>query len=271
VLGTIVTEATEPIYTSRIIKASALIADTRLLLSEWDLTLSVEENLVQARQRNIFGRASRRRSEDVLRIFRQRYFDDPAVGEMLVILAQNGRSGQWLEPLLYFFSAQNDRTLRDLVIEVVYPRHLAGYSDLPPDFLLRAVRQWVSEGKTTTEWGDTTTARVARNAQAALRDFGIFQGKVNKSIAPVFLPTPAFALIALWQQQHLHSGNLVLHSEDWKLFFLPVEGVERFFIEAHQEHLLNYDAAGSIVRLEFPADNLPDYARFLMDRHDNGS
>jgi hypothetical protein len=271
VLGTIVTEATEPIYTSRIIKASALIADTRLLLSEWDLTQSVEENLAQARQQNIFGKASRRRTEDILKIFRQRYFENAAIGETLVTLAQNGRSGQWLEPLLYFFSAQNDRTLRDIVIEVVSARQSAGYNDLSVDQVISTLRNWVMEGKTTTQWNDKTTLRVAQNIMATLRDFGVLQGKVNKSIAPVFLPTPAFALIALWLQQHLHSGNLVLHSEDWKLFFLPVEGVERFFIEAHQEHLLNYDAAGSIVRLEFPADDLPDYARFLMNRHDNGS
>lgn len=261
------TEAIEPIYTSRIIKASALIADTRLLLSEWDLSQSVEENLVRARRQNIFGKASRLRTEDVLRIFRQRYFDDPEVGTTLVMLAQKNAVGQWLDSLLYFFSAQNDRTLRDLVIEGVYRRHLSGYNDLPTDFLKRIIRQWASESKTTTSWSDDTIARVARNTQASLRDFGVLQGKVNKYIAPVFLPTPAFALIAFWLQQRLHSGNMVLHSEDWKLFFLPVEGVERFFIEAHQEHLLSYHAAGSIVRIEFPAPTLPEYAQFLLEQY----
>lgn len=257
----------EPIYTSRIIKASALTADTRLLLSEWDLAQSVADNLARARQQNIFGKASRKRIEDILAIFRQRYFDDPNVGAALVAVSQSSAGQQWLDALLYFFSVQNDQTLHSAVIEIIYPRHHSGYSDLPTEFVMRAIRQWVAEGKTTTEWGESTVLRVAQGIQATLRDFGILHGKVNKSIAPIFLPTPAFALVAHWLQARLRSGASVLHSPDWQLFFLPVEGVERFFIEAHQEHLLGYYAAGSVVRLEFPAATLPEYAEFLLEKY----
>jgi hypothetical protein len=268
------TEQTEPIYTSRIIKASALIPDTKVLLSEWDLDQSVEDNLDWARRQNIFGKASRRRVEDVLRIFRQRYFDDPDVGAALVTLVQSGVPAGWIDPLLYFFSAQNDRTLRDMVVEVVYPRHRAGYTDLPIEVVIRGIRNWVAEGKTTTTWNDQTTERVAQGVVATLRDFGVLQGTVQKQIAPVYLPTESFALIALWLQGRERSGNTVLHSDDWKLFFLPAEGVERFFVEAHQEHLLTYHAAGSVVRIEFPAidpstdsqQKLAEYTNVLIER-----
>jgi hypothetical protein len=80
------------------------------------------------------------------------------------------------------------------------------------------------------------------------------------------LPTSAFALIALWLFQRERSGNLVLQSDAWRLFFLSVEGVERFFIEAHQHHLLAYHAAGSIVRIEFPVDSLEEAANALIER-----
>jgi len=260
------TESPEPLYTSRIIKASALIADTKVLLSEWNPDDSVAENLDRARRENIFGKASRKRAQDILKIFRQRYFDDADVGTALVTLVQSDAPAQWLDPLLYFFSAQNDRTLRDLVVEVLYPRHLAGYADLPVEYVVRAIRNWVAEGKTTTRWSENTILRVARNSVAALRDFGVLQGAVNKRLTPIYLPTPSFALIALWLQQREYSGDRVLHSDDWKLFFLPVEGVERLFIEAHQEHLLTYYAAGSVVRIEFPAADLTEYAHVLLER-----
>jgi len=258
------TELPEPIYTSRIIKASALIADTKLLLSAWDLEQSVTENLDRARRENIFGKASRKRVEDILLIFRQRYFDDADVGAALVTLTQDGAPAQWIDPLLYFFSAQNDRTLRDFVVEVLYPRHLAGYTNLPVQVAVRAVRTWVAEGRTTTPWNDRTSERVAQGLMATLRDFGVLQGAVNKHLTPIYLPTPSFALIALWLQQRERSGHLVLQSDDWRLFFLPVEGVERFFIEAHQEHLLSYHAAGSVIRIEFPAASLTEYAHVLL-------
>ena len=85
-----------PVYTSRIIKASALIADTKALLAYWDLGRSAADNLEQARQQNILGKASRKRTEDVLLIFRQRYFDAPDVGAALVTLVQGGAPAQWV-------------------------------------------------------------------------------------------------------------------------------------------------------------------------------
>ncbi len=260
---------TEAIYTSRIIKASALIADTKMLLSAWELEKSVSDNLDNARHSNIFGKASRMRMKEVLAIFRQRYFDEPDVGEALVTLVQRGAPTNWIDPLLYYFAAQNDRTLRDIVLEVVYPRRMSGYTDLNKEHIQRTLREWVSEEKTTNRWSDNTLERVARNSQAALRDFGILQGKVKKSIAPLYLPIESFAFIALDLLNRTGSGQQVLQTEEWKLFFLPVEGVERFFLEAHQEQLLSYFAAGSVIRLEFPIPQpykLTDYAHVLFER-----
>src|SRR5207302_11415919 len=53
-------------YTSRIIKAGALLADTKALLTHWDDSRSVAENLARARQENLFGKASRSRVEEIL-------------------------------------------------------------------------------------------------------------------------------------------------------------------------------------------------------------
>jgi len=260
---------TDAIYTSRIIKASALIADTKMLLSSWDLEMSVADNLDHARQANIFGKASLSRVEDIIVIFRQRYFDDQDVGESLVKLVQGGAPGYLIDPLLYYYAAQNDRTLRDIVLEVVYPRRMSGYTDLNKEYVIRQIREWIAEEKTTSVWNEKTSTRVAENSLAALRDFGVLQGKVKKSIAPLYLPIEAFAFIALDLLNRCGSGQQVLYSEEWKLFFLPVEGVERFFLEAHQEKLLSYFAAGSVIRLEFPISQpykLTDYAHDLFER-----
>ena len=77
-------------------------------------------------------------------IFRQRYFDDPDVGAALVTLAQGDAPSGWLDPLLYFFAAQNDRVLRDVVVDLLYPRQQAGFSDLPVEVVERQVREWVA-------------------------------------------------------------------------------------------------------------------------------
>lgn len=256
----------DKLLTSRIIKASALIADTKTLLAAWDLTQSTTQNLDRFRRENLFGKASRIRVEDVLRIFRQRYFDDPEVGSALVLLTRSGVPSTWLDPLLYYYSVKNDLTLRGLILEIVYPKMMSGRTTILVDDVMRQLREWSDGGKTTSAWGEDTVKRIARNSMATLRDYGIFQGKSTKSISSFYLPIEAFAFLAFEMARSQYSGEQILRSEDWKLFFLPVEGVERFFLEAHQERLLTYYAAGSIIRLDFPVQTLVEYANVLIER-----
>ena len=60
-------------YSSKIIKSGALIADTKALLAHWDEERTAAENLAQSQQSNVLGKESRARIEDILAIFRQRY------------------------------------------------------------------------------------------------------------------------------------------------------------------------------------------------------
>jgi hypothetical protein len=99
-----------------------------------------------------------------------------------------------------------------------------------------------------------------------LRDFGILQGAVNKRLAPIYLPVEAFAYLAFYLQQRQPSGERLLDDPEWQLFFLARHAVERFFLEAHQHHLLEYRAAGSIIRITFPSNSLEEYAYALTQR-----
>src|ERR1017187_3051559 len=110
-------------YTSRIIKAGALIGDTKTLLSHWDLNTSADENLSRVRRENIFGKASRSRVEDILGIFRQRYLSETSVTNALVTLVRGKFPTAALEKLFYFHSSQNDKLLHDTVTEIVVPMH----------------------------------------------------------------------------------------------------------------------------------------------------
>lgn len=252
--------------TSRLIKASALLTDTKLLLASWDKAVGVQENLAHAKVNNIFGKASRSRAEDILAIFRKRYFEDPEVGIALATLVQESAPASWIDPLLYYYSAQSDATLKAIVLEVLYPRRTGGYTSIHVDQVIRAIGQWVAEGRTISDWSEKTKTRVGRHALAALRDFGLLSGSVNKSIASLYLPVASFSFIAMDLKRRSGSGEMVRGSEDWKLFFLSTEAVERYLLEAHQERLLSYQAAGSTVRLEFPADTLEEYSHALLER-----
>ncbi len=239
-------------YASRIIKAGALLADTKTLLSHWDTAASVKANLARIRQENLFGKASRSRVEDILAILRQRYLSDECVLKALVVFVQNRLPAASLDRVLFFHSARNDRLLLDAVIELLLPLNARGATDVDVLEVQRGIAKWVDQGKTAGKWSDATILRVTQGLLSALRDFGILQGAVNKRIAPVHLPIDAFAYIAFYLSQQQPSAAKLMELPEWQLFFLPPIGVERFLIEAHQYSLLEYHAAGTVTRLTFP-------------------
>lgn len=260
------TSLSNTVYTSKIIKAGALLADTKTMLAQWDESLSVSENLNRFRRENIFGKASRSRIEDILIIFRQRFLTSESVTRSLVTFVHAGFPPEALDRILYFFAAQADLLLHDIVTEVLAHFHAVGKVDVTPLDIRTALTRWVSEGKMAGQWSENTLIRATRELLSTLRDFGVLQGANNKRLAPIYLPVEAFAYLAFYLQQHQPSGERLLDDPEWQLFFFSRHTVERFFLEAHQQHLLDYHAAGSIIRIAFPTTSLEEYAYALTQR-----
>jgi len=254
------------IYRSKIIKAGALLADTKTLLAHWDTASSVSKNLDQFRRENIFGKASRSRVEDILAIFRQRYLVSPPVTRALATLVKGQFSTEGLTRIFYFHAAQADALLHDAVTEVLFSLQTSGKTEVAINDILTPLARWVAEGKTAGHWSEPTLVRVAQGLMATLRDFGVLQGRVHKRLAPMYLLVQAFAYIAFYLHQSQPSGERLLSHPDWRLFFLSPQVVERFFVEAHQSHLLEYYAAGSTIRITFPARSIEEYAHALVER-----
>jgi len=198
-------------------------------------------------------------------IFRQRYLLEEPVIRALVALVAGRFPAAVLDRILYFHAARADRLLHDVVTGILVPMQAQGLNLLDTLEIQRILAQWVKEGKMATHWGDPTLCRVTQGLLSTLRDFGVLQGAVNKRIAPAYLPIAAFAYVAFYLKQQQPSGVKLLELPDWKLFFLPREGVERFLVEAHQHQLLEYHAAGTVTRLSFPATTLEEYAHVLAE------
>ncbi len=250
-------------YSSMIIKAGALIPDTKALLTAWDPELSVNENIQRVRRQNLMGKTSRSRAEDILAIFRQRYLTEEDVARALATIVKRQSNGNTLDRIFYFHAMRADALLHNVVIELLAPQWSRGVMEIDNSEIESALKRWVAEGKTSAPWGDSTIRRVTQGVLSTLRDFGVLQGAVNKRIAPAYLSVQAFAYIAFYLKQHQPSGAKLLDLGEWKLFFLPREGVERFLLEAHQHGLLEYHVAGSVTRLTFPVDTLEEYANVI--------
>lgn len=253
-------------YSSKIIKAGALIGDTKTLLSHWNVASTKAENIDRIQRENVFGKASRSRVDDILAIFRQRYLTEEPVTRALAALVRGKFPPAALDRLPYFHAARADQLLHDAVTEILVPMHARGLVDINVLEFQQSLAKWVEQGKTTGHWSESTITRISQGLLSALRDFGVLQGATHKKIAPSFVPMEAFAYIVFYLKQHQPSGAKLIELQDWKLFFLPSEGVERFLFEAHQRDLLEYHVAGSVTRLTFPAETLEEYAIALTQR-----
>ncbi len=253
-------------YSTKIIKAGALLSDTKVLLSAWEPGLPFGENMYRIQNHNLLGKSSRSRVKDILAIFRQRYLSEDAVTRALVSLVQSQSNGHTLDQILYYHAACSDALLRDVVIKCLLPQWSSGDVDIHPRDIEEVLKRWIKEGKTTGTWGEYTIYRVTRGLLATLRDFGILKGAVNKRIAPVYLSTPAFSYIAFYLSINQRSGAKLLEHDDWKLFFLTREGVERYFLEAHQHNFLEFQMAGSVIRITFPVTTLMEYIHVITRR-----
>lgn len=253
-------------YSSKIIKAGALLPDTKLLLAHWDLSVDVETNTRRIQQENRFGKTSRSRVADVLAIFKQRYLEDPHTLAALVTLVQANVPATILDPILYFLSVQADLLLRDVVMEVLAPLVGRGQPEVATADIERFLHEQVRAGRTSGAWSPETTNRVAQGILATLRDFGVLQGQVKKRLASLYLPVTSFAFIAFLLNRTQRSGDRLLHNPAWRVFFLSEQAVEHYFFEAHQEQLLEYHAAGRVIRIAFPAATPEDYAYALARR-----
>jgi len=250
-------------YSSKIIKAGALLADTKTLLTYWDRSYSVGQNLDRFQRENRFGKASRSRIEDILAIFKQRYLRDTELLHALIVFAQAGFPAASFDRILYFLALQSDALLHDAVTELVKSLYERGQPELSVGEMMTWVRQQCTDGRTERAWSEYTVERVAQGVLATLRDFGMLEGVIHKRITPPFIPTAAFSFIALLRYCDLQSGERLLRDPEWQVFLLSDLAVERLFATAHQEHLLHYYAAGRVVRIEFPTLSLEEYAHAL--------
>jgi hypothetical protein len=257
---------TNGVYTSKIIRAGALLPETRTLLAYWDEALSVDENLSRAQQENIFGKASRSWINQFLKSFRERYLADGPTAQALVTLVKNNFPVESLDRVLFFHAAQDDLLLHDTVTEVLLDMQRQGRLEVGVEDIRHAVDSWVDEGKTVAPWSEGTIVRVAQGLMSTLRDFGVLQGAVNKRLSPAYLPVEAFAYIAFYLRRDQPSGERLLQHPEWRLYFLSPESVERLFVEAHQRRLLEYYAAGSVIRITFPTQSIQEYARVILQR-----
>lgn len=246
-------------YTSRLQKGGALLEDMRQLVRHWSEEAARAQRDAGIRT-NLLNKETRRRLNDVyIRAFLPRFVNGPIPNawRLARALEDANASAAILRPVYYWITATAEPLLGDFCREVLYARQADARMDVDTALVLA----WLN-GRGC-PWSPAVATRVARGLLAALRDFGILEGRARKRLAHPAPPLRSFAYIALCLRRlGATSRDLVVH-RDWRLFLLSPDDVERLFLHAHQDRLLAYHAAGSVIQIDFPTDSVEEYARVV--------
>src|SRR5207244_5873880 len=118
-------------------------------------------------------------------------------------------------PVYYWISAKAKPLLGDFCREFIVPRLAIVRAGIGTEEVLR----WLNQKGC--PWSQTVATKVARGLLAALRDFGLMEGRARKRLAGHALPVPAFAYLALCLRCQGAASRSLLAHEGWQLPLLP--------------------------------------------------
>lgn len=249
-------------YTTRLQKGGALLGDMRLLVRSWE-DGPVDHQREQGILTNVLGKATRARAADVYRrTFLPRFVHGPMANAWRFVrpLEDNESPIAIIRPIYFWISAKAEPLLYDFCIEMLFELRQRGLHSVTTDETAGWIRRRMPS------WTPTVGLKVARGLLAALRDFGILEGTTRKTISPNSIPTAAICYIGFLLHQLGARAGQILHHGDWRLFLLSADDLERQFLEAHQQGLLEFQAAGSTIRITFPTEDFIEYARLISKR-----
>jgi Putative inner membrane protein (DUF1819) len=237
-----------------------MIPETYSVFVHWDLTRSKHENLDRLRSENPIGAQSATWLRDVVKVLSRR-FDPDGRDRALVLLAQRGCPLDEWKPILLWHITRDEFLLRDFLIHWLYPQFEAGVLRVRPtdlDGFLLGLRE--RGGQTEHAWSEATQARVAAGLLKAAADFGLLRGTGKKEFASYHLPERSFLYMLHAVQETAASPARVIAAEDWRMFLMAPQDVEREILRLHQYKKLHYEAAGSLLQLTLPRQTALEFA-----------
>lgn len=237
----------------------------RLLVRNWqDGGISGQRDSVITE--NWLGKHTRARAADTLRCaFLPRFVHGRPLQAWKILRTLEDRNlpVEIIRPVYYWITARNEPLLYDFVCAELFHSYHTGQYITTNEVYGWIVSQLATCGK---HWSPTVTTRVARGVLATLRDFGVLEGIGKKRMAPAYLPIEAVAYIAFALFQEGVSGLQLVSHNDWALFLFSPPIVEQMFLEADRHGLLRFQAAGKIVRVDFPASSFEETADVIATR-----
>jgi len=246
-----------------IVKGS-LIEETYSIFRDWDYRVSKFENLRRVRDENTIGATSTNWALNVTKVMNRR-FDPDGRDRPLVELAKAGCDREVWKPLLLYHMTRDEFLVRDFLVNWLFPQFRAGAYRLRADDVLPYLTDLRKKSgiEWSGNWSDSTLKRVSSGLLRIATDFGLLQGSQTREFASYHLPEESFLYLLHAMMDREANARRVIDAEDWRMFLMGAEDVERELLRLHQFRRIEYEVAGSLAQIKLPAASAADFAREL--------
>jgi hypothetical protein len=252
------------IVSSFTIIKGAMISETYAALGGWDLAKSKADNLRRLRETNFIGASTETWLRDVAKVLNRR-LDPDGRDRPLVVLAHRGCDVALWKPILLWHITRDEFLLRDFLTHWLYAAYDAGAYRVRPEELHQYLERINARGGATEHpWTEATLKRVAAGLLKMASDFGLLKGSVVKEFDSYHLPEQSFLYLVHAMYERTHSPRKIVESNDWRMYLMRPEDVERELLHLHQFRRLEYHVAGSLVQLKLPFATASEYAERMV-------
>jgi hypothetical protein len=258
-------EARSNVVSSFTIIKGSLVDETYDAFAAWDFSQTKLENLRRLERENAFGGLSHTWSRDVRKVLNRRY-DPEGRDRPIVELAQRQCDRTVWRPLLLWHMTRDEFLVRDFLVNWLYSQYELGAYRLRTGDVATYLDTLATKPSIdwSGEWTRETTDRVASGLLRIAADFGFLTPGAVKEFASYHLPDESFLYLLHALATEEQNARRSIGAEDWRMYLMDAQDVEREILRLHQFNRLGYEVAGSIARLDLPADSAAAYARELV-------
>lgn len=240
----------------------AMIEETYTVFHDWEFELSREENLRRMKETNSIGASSANWLRDVYKVLHRR-FEPNGRDRALVELAKARCSYAVWKPLLLWHMTRDEFLLRDFLVNWLFVQFREGALRLRTEDLHEYLRALHKKGLVAEPWKASTLNRVASGLLGIAADFDLVRGSQVREFGNYHLPEESFLYLLYAMSDAQPNAREVVHAEDWRMFLMDSDDVERELFRLHQYRKIHYEVAGSIAQLSLPLASAAHYAKEL--------
>ncbi|SEM84090.1 Putative inner membrane protein [Stigmatella aurantiaca] len=255
-------------YTSRAIKSTGLLDETRLLLRAWRPGESAADLRRRVRDEGLLGKTTAARAVDVVtHVFNQRFL---AAGvettKCIQQLLQVRGAGGWFDHVCFLLTARNDVVLRDAATRFLPDCVEAGRTTVDTASFEAFLLDREADGHIPKPWSPTVRRRVAQHILGQLSDFGALTKPRRAGVRTILRFEPDPVAVA-WLAYDLHfkgvSDGAILEHEDWAVWALGPAAVRENLLHMAVPSLWELQVAGSVAQFTWGCHSMREVVDVL--------